>query len=65
MEHAPETPRDQFLRAAHEELVAFEQREREFSRKERQERAAKLQIPAEALTQTVHIGRTPFRSGRR
>ena len=40
------TPRDRFLQAAQEELVAFEQREREFSRKERQERAAELQIPA-------------------
>jgi hypothetical protein len=41
------TPRDRFLEAAQKELVAFEQREREFSRKERQERAAQLQIPAE------------------
>jgi len=41
------TPRDRFLEAAQKELVAFEQREREFSRKERQERAAQLQIPIE------------------
>jgi hypothetical protein len=39
------TPRDRFLEAAQKELAAFEQREREFSRKERQERAAELQIP--------------------
>ena len=41
------TPRDRFLEAAQKELVAFEQREREVSRKERQERAAQLQIPVE------------------
>jgi hypothetical protein len=39
------TPRDRFLEAAQKELTEFEQREREFSRKERQERAAELQIP--------------------
>lgn len=41
------TPRDRYLEAAQKELVAFEQREREFSRKERQERAAQLQISFE------------------
>jgi hypothetical protein len=41
------TPRDRFLEAAQQELVAFEQREREFSKKERQERAAQLQLPVE------------------
>jgi hypothetical protein len=39
------TPRDRFLQAAQEELIAFERREHEFSRKEREERAAELQIP--------------------
>lgn len=39
------TPRDRFLEAAQKELAAFEQREREFSKKERQERAVELQIP--------------------
>jgi len=39
------TPRDRFLEAAQKELAAFERREREFSKKERQERAAELQIP--------------------
>jgi hypothetical protein len=43
------TPRDRFLEAALQELVAFEQREREFSRKERQERAAQLNIPMERV----------------
>ena len=41
------TPRDRFLEAAQKELAAFERREREFSNKERQERAAELQIPIE------------------
>jgi hypothetical protein len=39
------TPRDRFLQAAQKELIEFERREREFSRKERQERAAELHIP--------------------
>jgi hypothetical protein len=43
--HFAVTPRDRFLEAAQKELVAFEQREREFSKKERQDRAAELQIP--------------------
>ena len=37
-------PRDTFLEAAQKELLAFERREREFSRKEKQERAAELRI---------------------
>jgi hypothetical protein len=41
------TPRDRFLEAAQKELAAFERREREFSKKERQERAAELQIPVQ------------------
>jgi hypothetical protein len=40
------TPRDRLLEAAQRELAAFERREREFSKKEKQERAAELQIPA-------------------
>ena len=39
-------PRDRFLEAAQNEMIAFERREREFRRKEKQERAAELQIPA-------------------
>jgi hypothetical protein len=37
-------PRDTFFEAAQKELLAFERREREFSRKEKQERAAELHI---------------------
>ena len=43
------TPRDRFLEAAQKELAAFEQREREFSRNERKERAAELRLPADKL----------------
>ena len=43
------TARDRFLEAARKELDAFERREREFSKKERHERAAELQIPAETI----------------
>ena len=39
------TPRDRFLQAAEKELIAFEHREREFLKKDREERAAKWQIP--------------------
>lgn len=38
------TPRDRFLEAAQKELIEFERREREFCKKERQERAAELQL---------------------
>ena len=41
-------PRDRFLEAAQKELIAFERREREFRRKEKQERAAQLQLPTNA-----------------
>jgi hypothetical protein len=41
------TPRDRFLEAAQKELIEFERREREFSKKERQERAAELQLPTD------------------
>jgi hypothetical protein len=44
------TPRDRFLKAAEKELIAFERREREFLKKDREERAAKLQIPLNILT---------------
>ena len=40
------TPRDRFLQAAQKELIAAERREREFSKKEKQERAAELKIPS-------------------
>jgi len=43
------TSRDRFLQAAQNELIAFERREREFSKRERQERAAQLQIPLDRI----------------
>lgn len=48
------TPRDRFLQAAQQELAACERREREFSKKDRQERAAELQIPG-GKTETSHL----------
>jgi hypothetical protein len=41
-----ETPRDRFLEAAQKEMIAFEQRERDFTKRIKQERATELQIPA-------------------
>jgi hypothetical protein len=41
------TPRDRFFEAAQEELIAFEGREREFRKKDFEERALQLQICAE------------------
>ena len=38
-------PRDQFLLAAEQELVAFERKEREFRKKLKRERAAELPMP--------------------
>ena len=38
-------PRDKFLYAAEQELVAFERREREFRKKLKRERAAELPMP--------------------
>ena len=43
------TPRDRFLEAAQKELIAFERREREFLKRDREERAAKLQIPLDKI----------------
>ena len=43
------TTRDRFLQAAEKELIAFERREREFLRKDREERAAKLQFPLDRI----------------
>jgi hypothetical protein len=47
-----ETPRDRLLEAAEKELIACERRERDFSRRMRQERAEELQIAA--LKQALH-----------
>ncbi len=43
------TPRDRFLQAAKKEVIAFELREREFLERDREERAAKFQIPLDKL----------------
>ena len=47
-EHVEKTskPRDQFLTAAEEALVAFERKEREFRKRLQRERAAELPMPA-------------------
>ena len=47
-----ETPRDNFMDAAEREFVAFERKERELRKQERQERARQLQMPA--LEQALH-----------
>jgi hypothetical protein len=39
------TPRDRFLKAAKEELVAFEKKERQFRKTLRNERAEELGLP--------------------
>ena len=44
------TPRDRFLHAAEREIIAFERREQEFLKKDREERAARLQIPLDKIT---------------
>jgi hypothetical protein len=41
-----ETPRDNLIRAAQREMIAFERKEQEFRRKEKQERAEQLAMPA-------------------
>ena len=49
MEHTPingESRRDRFMRAAEKEFAKFERREIEFRKKDRQERAAELDILA-------------------
>jgi hypothetical protein len=43
------TPRERFLEAAQKELIAFERREREFRKKDREDRAAKLQLPIDKI----------------
>ena len=56
------TPRDRFLETAQKELAAFEQREREFSKKERQERAAQLRLPTDKIMPNV-LGIDHYLSG--
>ncbi|MBW7973053.1 hypothetical protein [Bradyrhizobium sp. BR 10289] len=43
------TRRNSLLEAAHEEMVKFERKENEFRRKDRQERAAELHLPLDAI----------------
>lgn len=40
-----ETPRQQFMEVAQQEMVAFERKERELRRQAKQERAAALGLP--------------------
>jgi hypothetical protein len=51
------TPRDRFLKAAQQELIAFEQKERELREQDRQERAEKLQLPIDVNCKTFIIDR--------
>ena len=44
------TSRDRFLQAAEREIIAFERREQEFLKRDREERAARLQIPLDKIT---------------
>lgn len=44
--HQVEPPRDSFMEAAQKEMIAFELREREFSKKLKKDRAEELQMPA-------------------
>jgi|EndMetStandDraft_3_1072993.scaffolds.fasta_scaffold1720446_1 hypothetical protein len=53
------TPRDRFLEAARKELIAFERREREFSRKERQDRAVELNLYLDNFTARRGPGQRP------
>ncbi len=41
-----ENPRKDFLEAAQKELIAFEEREREFRRRTKLEEALKLRLPS-------------------
>jgi hypothetical protein len=49
--HMSATSRDRFIRAAEKEMAKFERREMEFRKKDREERAAELQI---ALSKDDH-----------
>jgi hypothetical protein len=43
------TRRNHLLEAAREEMIKFERKENEFRKKDRQERAAELHLPLDAL----------------
>ena len=49
------TPRDRFLEAAQKQLLAFERREREFRKRDRAERAAKLQLPIDKIVTNYFV----------
>ncbi|WP_439375799.1 hypothetical protein ACRQ5Q_15605 [Bradyrhizobium sp. PMVTL-01] len=42
-------PKDRLLDAARKELIAFERREMEFRKKDREERAAELRLPLDRI----------------
>ncbi|WP_439368978.1 hypothetical protein ACRQ5Q_16540 [Bradyrhizobium sp. PMVTL-01] len=43
------TSKDRLLEAAKKELIEFERREKEFRKKDRQERAAELRLPLDKI----------------
>jgi hypothetical protein len=45
-EHRVEQPRERFMEAAQKEMIAFELKEREFSRSLKKDRAEELHMPA-------------------
>lgn len=47
--HHDATRRDRLLEAAREEMSKFERKENEFRKKDRQERAAELHLPLDAV----------------
>ena len=47
--HQDALRRNHLLAAAHEELIKFERRENEFRKKDREERAAELHLPLDAI----------------
>ena len=49
------SPRDRFLQAAEKEMIHFELREREFSKKEKEERAAELNLPTDKVRRATTI----------
>ena len=47
--HHDAITRNHLLEAAHEEMVKFERKENEFRKKDREERAAELHLPLDAI----------------
>ena len=48
-EHRETIRRKPLLEAAHEEMMKFERKENEFRKKDREERAAELKLPLDAI----------------